>query len=34
MNMRDWGSNIMDFLKTFPVDSQNKELISSVFGIL
>ena len=34
MNMRDWGSNSMDFLKTIPADHRNQQVISKVLGIL
>ena len=34
MNMRDWGSNSTEFLKTVPADDRNHQVISKVLGIL
>ena len=34
MNMRDWGSNSTEFLKTGPADDRNHQVISKVLGIL
>ena len=34
MNLRDWGSNSTDFLKTAPADDCNQQVISKVLGIL
>ena len=34
MNMRDWGSNSMEFLKTVPADDRSQQVISKVLGIL
>ena len=34
MNMKDWGSNSTEFLKTVPADDRNHQVISKVLGIL
>ena len=34
MNMRDWGLNSTEFLKTVPADDRNRQVISKVLGIL